>query len=139
MSKKGTINEGPIKRCVLCNLWNLWCIGCHTNYLKKNFKNWTSGNKKIDGFIREKQLNINRGTDIIFEWIPYNSLNDIKGIGKDDIIYSAIWKDGQLKCDKFPKGYIREPNKKVSLKCIGDQKILYKVCEFNLFYIYRIY
>ncbi|GES91932.1 kinase-like domain-containing protein [Rhizophagus clarus] len=35
-----------------------WCIPCQTNFLKKNFANWTSGNKIIDDFIRERQLSV---------------------------------------------------------------------------------
>ena len=87
--------------------------------LKINFTNWTSGNEKIDDFIRERQLKINN-YDIVFEWIPYNQFNEIKKIGKNSLItvYSAIWKDGPLyKMDKV-SNYTRNLNKKVALKCL---------------------
>ncbi|GBC42912.2 kinase-like domain-containing protein [Rhizophagus irregularis DAOM 181602=DAOM 197198] len=80
--------------------------------------------------------------EIIFEWIPYDGFSDIKGIGKDDIVtvYSAIWKDGQLRYDKydlFTRGFIRVPNEKVALKCLdnpqnGIDKILNKIDEFSI-------
>jgi hypothetical protein len=35
------------------NLIYEWCKPCLLNYLKNNFINWTSGNKKIDKFIQE--------------------------------------------------------------------------------------
>ncbi|CAB4440474.1 unnamed protein product [Rhizophagus irregularis] len=59
-----------------------WCKSCHVNYLKNNFTNWTSGNEIIDNFIQMKQLNIKTSYDLIFDWIPYNELVEIKEIGK---------------------------------------------------------
>jgi methionyl-tRNA synthetase len=49
---------------------NKWCKSCMINYLKNNFTNWTSENKKIDDFIKETQLKINGPKNIkntIFE------------------------------------------------------------------------
>ena len=42
------------------------------------------------------QLKIDKYSDIIFEWIPYNQFSDIKEIGRGGFatVYSAIWKDG---------------------------------------------
>ena len=69
-----------------------WCKPCLINYLKKNFTNWTSGNEKIDDFIQEMQLKIDKYYDKVFEWILYNQFSNIKEIGKDDFttLYSAI-------------------------------------------------
>ena len=39
------------------------------------------GNEKIDCFIQEMHLKIDSARDIVFEWIPYNQLSDIKEIG----------------------------------------------------------
>jgi hypothetical protein len=71
---------------------NKWCQLCRVTYLENNFKNWTSGNEKIDDFIQKKQLK-----SIIFEWIPYNRLVNIKEIRKGDFS-TAIWEDGPLYC-----------------------------------------
>jgi hypothetical protein len=44
-----------------------WCKPCQIDYLKTNFKNWTSGSENIDNLIREMQLKINFPKDIVFE------------------------------------------------------------------------
>ncbi|CAB5367051.1 unnamed protein product [Rhizophagus irregularis] len=82
---------------------------------------WTSGNEKIDDFIKERQLKIN-DHDIMLEWIPYNRFNNIKETCKNGLItvYSAIWKDGPLKkIDTWDKRlHVRDSNKIVALKCL---------------------
>src|SRR5436189_54578 len=71
-----------------------WCKPCQVNHFEKNFTKWTSGNKQIDDLIQEKQLKIHyNDTDTVFEWIPYNQLNNIEKIGNS---YSAVWKNGPL-------------------------------------------
>ncbi|GES91846.1 kinase-like domain-containing protein [Rhizophagus clarus] len=113
--------------CVKCNkiytnTWNKWCKPCHLNYLKNDFTNRTSKNKNIDKLIQEMQLNINDPSDIIFEWIPYNQLSDIKEINKSNIatIYTSIWKDGPLYWNGMM--YKRDSHKKVALKCLNNLK-----------------
>jgi len=108
--------------CMRCNkmytsILFKWCRPCQIKDLKENFINWTSGNDKIDDFIQEKQLNINNPQNTIFEWIPYNQFFVIEEIYKDDFftIYSAKWKNGPL---FWNKKYIRESDKKVTLKCL---------------------
>ncbi|CAB4440492.1 unnamed protein product [Rhizophagus irregularis] len=98
--------------------YNKWCKSCHVNYLKNNFTNWTSGNEIIDNFIQMKQLNIKTSYDLIFDWIPYNELVEIKEIGKDGF-YVAIWKEGSLHYDVVEKEWIKKP-KKVVLKYLSD-------------------
>ncbi|CAB5388262.1 unnamed protein product [Rhizophagus irregularis] len=86
---------------------------------------WTSGNEKIDNFIREKQLKTNNNNDLVFEWIPYSQFNEIKKTGKNDqiTVYSAIWKDGPL-CKKsiWSNNYSRDSNKEVALKCLYNSQ-----------------
>ncbi|GES95362.1 kinase-like domain-containing protein [Rhizophagus clarus] len=85
--------------------------------------------KKINDLIQEMRLNIDHNSNesgIIFEWIPYDQFNDIKGIGKGGFsaVYSAIWKDGSL-CYAivgFHYEWRREPNKKVALKCLHNSQ-----------------
>ena len=105
-----------------------WCKPCQMNYSKSNFTSWTSGNEKVDDFIQKKQLEISHYSDVVFEWIPYNQLNNIKEISKNDLfkIYSAIWKDGPLFYDYISrKELIRKLNKKVALKCLcGSQNTI---------------
>ncbi|GBC08412.1 hypothetical protein RclHR1_00810004 [Rhizophagus clarus] len=100
--------------CYLCKL-------CQGNEFKDNFTNWTSGNKIIDNFIQEKQLKYN-GNDMVFEWIPYDELIDIKEI-KDNCLATAIWKDGPLYYDEyFERKLKRKSLDKVVLRFLYDFK-----------------
>ncbi|CAB5308936.1 unnamed protein product [Rhizophagus irregularis] len=84
---------------------------------------WASGNEKIDNFIQEMQLKINKYNDTIFEWILYNQFDEIKEINKNDsiTIYSAIWKDGPLYNNQYIN-YIRDSNKKVTLRYLHNSQ-----------------
>ena len=64
------------------------------------------------------------GRDIVFEWIPYNQLSDIKEIGRGGFatVYSEIWKDGLLDYDKVNEKYTRKSNYKVALKCLHNSQ-----------------
>jgi hypothetical protein len=85
----------------------------------KDFTNWTSDNEKIDKFIREKQLEVERPQDLVFEWIPYEQFDGIKKINESNFFttYLAIWKDGLLYWNVYNKKYMRNLNTKVALKC----------------------
>jgi hypothetical protein len=98
-----------------------WCKSCHTNHLKNNFINWASGNENIDNFIQQKQLNIKTSYDLIFEWIPYNELIEIKEIGKGGFSL-AIWKEGPLHYDIVEKEWIKDSYKKVVLKYLFNSQ-----------------
>ena len=84
-------SRSPCENCGYYNTEGLykWCKPCQINKLKKNFTNWSSGNKKIDKFIQKMQLKIGKPNDTVFEWIPYNQFNNIKEIGFAKV-YSAI-------------------------------------------------
>lgn len=98
------------------------CKQCQINYLKENFTFCTSGNEKIDEFIQEIRFNINIYWTVVFEWIPYNQLHDIKEIGKGGRAI-AIWKDGPLCYDYVNQnGWARELDKKVALKCLHNSQ-----------------
>ncbi|EXX61396.1 Mkk2p [Rhizophagus irregularis DAOM 197198w] len=109
---------------IYTNLFCDWCKPCQINNLKKNFANWTSENEQIDDRIQEMQLNINTWYDIITEWIPYNKFNDIKKINENGFatLYSAIWENGRLHYDTFKKGYKRNHNENVILKCLNNSQ-----------------
>ncbi|CAB4397142.1 unnamed protein product [Rhizophagus irregularis] len=75
-----------------------WCQPCNAKRFKDNFKNWTSGNKDIDEFIQQSQLNAVYYKKRL-EWIPFEKFQDITyiaegGFGK---IYSAKWPEGHIK------------------------------------------
>ena len=64
------------------------------------------------------QLKRNSYKDTMFEWISYNQFSNIEEMCKDDYatMYSAIWKNGPLYCDK------RESDKQVGLKCMHNSQ-----------------
>jgi hypothetical protein len=103
-----------------------WCRTCQINSLRTSR---TSGNKRIDDFIHEMQLKIDKYYDIVFEWIPYDQFNDIKKVGQGGFatVYSAIWKDGPLEYKKDIEKYVRcFPNKKIALKCLHNSQNITK-------------
>ncbi|POG76769.1 hypothetical protein GLOIN_2v862001 [Rhizophagus irregularis DAOM 181602=DAOM 197198] len=104
-----------------------WCEPCQMKYLKGEFKNWTSGNERIDYFIQEMQSKIDCPTDNVFEWISFNQFSNIKKIGKDGYttVYSAVWKSGPLCYNLHDKReYARDSNKSVALKYLNDSEQL---------------
>src|ERR1041385_5759626 len=72
-----------------------WCNQCNAKRFQQDFPNWTSGNKFIDNFIQESQLNA-KSSEEVLEWIPYNRLTNIKYLAKGGFstVYNAIWLDG---------------------------------------------
>jgi hypothetical protein len=119
------LQDGYCEKC--CNQYTntleYWCKPCLINSLKEKFVNWTSGNEIIDQFIQEMQLTIDSCYDIIFEWVPYNQLDNIKKIVKIDSITvdSAIWMDGPL--NYYEHKYVRnQQHGKVVLKCLPDSQ-----------------
>ncbi|UZO22921.1 uncharacterized protein OCT59_015269 [Rhizophagus irregularis] len=101
------------------NIKYKWCKPCQIDFLKNNFINWTSGNKQIDNFIQEKQLQIYNPSEMVFEWIPYNQLTGIQEI--ENIGTIAIWKNGPLYYNSNLNKYERKlENENVSLSDILD-------------------
>ncbi|GBB97035.1 hypothetical protein RclHR1_00290033 [Rhizophagus clarus] len=123
------LHNKSLKYCVKCNkmytiLEYEWCKVCQSSYLKDKLKDWTSGNEKVNDFIRETQVKINHPNDIIFEWIPYNQFKSVKEIGKGGfaIVYSAIWNDGPLHYNWNKRQYTRNSNKTVALKHLSNSQ-----------------
>ncbi|POG70634.1 hypothetical protein GLOIN_2v103127 [Rhizophagus irregularis DAOM 181602=DAOM 197198] len=86
--------------------------------IAKNFANWSSGNKIIDNLIQEKQLKYDK-YDVVFEWIPYIKLIDIREIGNNGLA-TAIWKEGLLHYCRHE--WIRIPYEKVALRFLYDSQ-----------------
>ncbi len=119
----------------------LYCEHCIRNYLKAKFSNWTSGNDDINNLIRKCQMET-LGPYLIVEWIPYNSLKNIKYLTKG--VYSAEWIGG-----RYDKWDIKEK----ILKRLGTHDVILKklekvenvnrswfdeVCKCNLKNIYKM-
>ena len=107
-------------------LFNKWCKSCQRDYFKRNFTNWTSGDKDIDDFIQKLQSEISDPSEPVFEWIPYNQFNVISEVGRNDYatVYSAIWKDGPFNYNKNKRKYIRDRwnSTKVVLSCLCNSQ-----------------
>ncbi|CAB4421442.1 unnamed protein product [Rhizophagus irregularis] len=91
---KVLLNSGTKRICENCKqecLATLYCEYCVRNYLKANFKNWTSGNNDIDNLIQKCQLETLMPNQVV-EWIPYNNLKNIKYLTKGGFsdIYTAV-------------------------------------------------
>jgi hypothetical protein len=103
------------------------CVCCSIHF-QQNFKNWTSGNNKIDKFIQSTQLSSHDDHQIpkALEWIPYNRLYDIKYFAKSEFgnEYRANWIDGCInKWDDYNLNLKRdEPNMFVTLKILNNPK-----------------
>uniref|UniRef100_U9TB69 Protein kinase domain-containing protein n=1 Tax=Rhizophagus irregularis (strain DAOM 181602 / DAOM 197198 / MUCL 43194) TaxID=747089 RepID=U9TB69_RHIID len=129
------------------NKQHKWCKSCQINYLRENFINWTSGNKKIDNFIQDIQLKINHSWDTVFEWIPYSQFNEINQHDISGTKYSIIWKDGPLYYNWNEKRYIRDSNKRVAFKYlisnsqdeIKINECIYKLKEYIINKFFKIY
>ena len=83
--------------CPGCNEPIEWCQQCNGKRFQQDFHKWSSGNKFIDKFIQETQLNAKFSTRVL-EWIPYNRLTNVKYLDKGGFstIYKAIWLDGYI-------------------------------------------
>ncbi|GBC08960.1 hypothetical protein RclHR1_08500005 [Rhizophagus clarus] len=109
-----------------------WCILCQIKNINQNFANWTSGNKKIDGFIQDMQLNLSQLGDIIIEWIPYDQFTNIKRIDKSTTLHSETRTDGLLRYDPVKYKWKRIPNKMVILKYLNNLNEI-KTCQSKVY------
>ncbi|CAG8794427.1 45558_t:CDS:1, partial [Gigaspora margarita] len=90
---------------------------------------WTTGNEKIDEFIREAQVDSIYYNKII-EWIPFEQLKDIKEVSNSGFgqIYSVTWIDGKQKYTSKKRRLMlsHKKNCKVALKSLNDSSSFLK-------------
>jgi len=99
-----------------------WCQSCNAKRFKDNFKNWTSGNKSIDDFIQQSQLDAVHCLKYI-ELIPFENFKNVKYITKGGFgkIYSAEWPEGFIEYwDIENQKWYRREDKKVALKSLDN-------------------
>ncbi|POG83025.1 kinase-like domain-containing protein [Rhizophagus irregularis DAOM 181602=DAOM 197198] len=102
-----------------------WCQPCNAKRFKDNFKNWTSGNKDIDEFIQQSQINAVHHRNYL-EWIPFENFKYITyitrgGFGK---IYSAEWPEGYTYSWDIENQTWSRYGKKVALKSLYDSSCI---------------
>ncbi|GBC03639.1 hypothetical protein RclHR1_05230001 [Rhizophagus clarus] len=119
-----------------------WCQPCNAKRFKDNFENWTSGNKVIDEFIQQSQLNAVYYSKCL-EWIPFEKFQKVTyiaegGFGK---IYSAEMPEGIIEYwDIENQRWDRSIFDKYALKSLNNSSdicsdFLNEVIKFTLTYI----
>ncbi|PKC13399.1 hypothetical protein RhiirA5_459460 [Rhizophagus irregularis] len=103
----------------------IWCENCDIAFLKDNFRNWTSGNSKIDELIKCTQLSAKENMDYL-EWIDFDQFDLIENINKRGAfssIYSAVWMEGpKWNLDEEAELWTRTGPIKVILKRLDNSQ-----------------
>ncbi|RIB07889.1 kinase-like domain-containing protein [Gigaspora rosea] len=71
------------QQCANCNRYNISPAWCQTCSPQKTTQGWTSRNKDVDDCTKKFQFNATTYEDII-EWIPFDRLDNIQEIAKED-------------------------------------------------------
>src|ERR1043165_4510080 len=92
--------HGLIRLCNECSQPNTddhWCQSCNSKHFRNDFNKWTSGNKEIDEFIQNFQLNATCYQEVL-EWIPYEKFENVKYLAKGGfgMVHKSIWVDGHI-------------------------------------------
>ncbi|CAG8786418.1 21612_t:CDS:2, partial [Gigaspora rosea] len=88
-----------------------------------NFKNWTSGNQKLDQLIQEYQLINTINPTHMIEWIPFDHIDWVvhKAKGGFGSVYTARWIDGPIiDWDDFGQKFIRDGSTIIILKSLDN-------------------
>ncbi|RHZ82539.1 hypothetical protein Glove_109g212 [Diversispora epigaea] len=92
-----TLTSKKCSKCHRDNIGRNWCNPCNAKQFQNEFDKWTSGDREIDKFIQQMQLEANKCLEII-EWIPFNRLENVryltKGVlaqnGKQDVCLKSL-------------------------------------------------
>ena len=89
--------HGLCRECSQPNTGEYWCQSCNSKHFQCDFNKWTSGNKEIDEFIQNFQLNATRYEEVL-EWIPYKEFENIEYLAKGGFgtVHKAKWIDGYI-------------------------------------------
>ncbi|CAG8497501.1 9572_t:CDS:2, partial [Racocetra fulgida] len=100
-----------------------WCHVCELRRFKSGFPKWTSGNKIVDNFIKETQLNCSSEVNYL-EWISYDRFREVKEIGHGAYakLFSAIWLDGPRIIPDEKKKFKRDVRKRVILRQLHNSQ-----------------
>ena len=122
------IRKNYCPECDQCLNTEFWCKPCQSTQFKENFDNWTTGDKEIDYFIRETQLNANDCTEYL-EWIPFKAFIGVNKYEKSEVgtVYTANWMKGPRNCWDFnEKKYVEKKDLiKVALHSLGNNPIIF--------------
>jgi hypothetical protein len=131
---------GLCEECKQPNTGYKWCQSCNSKHFQQDFNKWTSGNKEIDEFIQNLQLNANCIEEIL-EWIPYKKFRDIEFLAKGGFgtVHKAIWIDGYIHNWDISQKKWKRWDTSIVLKCLYNSQNLTKdylkeVCDFVIYY-----
>ena len=99
-----------------------WCQPCNAKRFRENFKNWTSGNKNIDEFIQQSQLDALCWSNCL-EWVPFEKFQNVTYITKGGFgkIYLAEWPEGFIwYWDIVKQEWYKRKDIKVALKSLDN-------------------
>ncbi|RHZ73030.1 hypothetical protein Glove_233g24 [Diversispora epigaea] len=111
---------GKCSKCYQHNTGRKWCRLCNAKQFQNEFDKWASGDREIDKFIQQIQLNANKYLEII-EWIPFDRLENVRYLAKGGFgtVYEADWLDGFIKSNIQDVWY-RNGKQGVCLKSLGN-------------------
>jgi hypothetical protein len=115
---------GLCEECKQPNTYPYWCQSCNSRYFQQNFKNWTSGNREVDEFIKKTQLRAKKRVQIL-EWIEYDKFEDVEYLAKGGFgtTFKADWKDGYIVWRDYKNNqWERSGETKVALKCLHNSQ-----------------
>ncbi|CAG8441240.1 15116_t:CDS:2 [Dentiscutata heterogama] len=78
---------------------NKWCQSCSSDFFKKQFGKWTSGNEAVDKFIQNIQL-VAKSSDQVLEWVSFEKeIFEVEhlAVGGYGTVYKAKWRSGPIK------------------------------------------
>lgn len=123
------------------NTW--WCKSCQQRHFKENFDNWTTGDKYIDDFIKQTQVEAEE-CDQYLEWIPFSAFINVNKseISEVGTLFSANWIKGPSDTwDPVEGEYVSKRSLlKVALTSLGSSPSLFlKEVIFKCFFFYYKY
>ncbi|CAG8755243.1 10878_t:CDS:1 [Acaulospora morrowiae] len=94
---EGTKDFGTCVKCQQPNTGHKWCKPYNVKRFEYEQKDLTSGDKDVDEFIREIQVNANESKEFI-EYISYDKFKEVEKVadGGFGIVFKAIWKEGYI-------------------------------------------
>ena len=120
MYKRGEPRE--CDKCQTMRYSDKYCEQCISLHLQSLFNTWTSGNKIIDDFIHQCQIQSSLPQHIL-EWIPFDQFIKVKKLteGGFSSIYTATWTKGPIvDYDENKKEFIHIENLLVVLKSLNN-------------------
>ena len=90
-------NQNLCFECQFLHNFFEWCKRCKLNHFQLNYKEFSSGNYKIDIALKDNYCESKTSEELI-KWIPYNEFKDITHIVNEESSkwYSAVWSNGYI-------------------------------------------